>query len=91
MFLGTLTGSKNERETKKRHGVFLPRRHSIILIQTVLYTADSINRKILESNLSETPPIVSTSLVQRKKDCRLNFNAGLFVYVRVFIYRGRDI
>ena len=90
MFLGTLTGSKNERETKKRHGVFLSRRHSIILIQTVLYT-DSINRKILESNLSETPPIVSTSLVQRKKDCRLNFNAGLFVYVRVFIYRWRDI
>ena len=90
MFLGTLTGSKNERETKKRHGVFLPRRHSIILIQTVLYT-DSINRKILESNLSETPPIVSTSLVQRKKDCRLNFRAGLFVYVRVFIYRGRNI
>ena len=89
MFLGTLTGSKNERETKKRHGVFLPRRHSIILIQTVLYT-DSINRKILESNLSETHPIISTSLVQRK-DCRLNFNAGLFVYVRVFIYRGRDI
>ena len=59
-------------------------------MQTLLYT-DSTNRKILESNQSETPPIVSTSLVQRKKDCRLNFKAGLFVYVRVFIYRGRDI
>ena len=78
------------KEKPRRDGVLLPRRHSIILMLTVLYT-DSINRKILESNLSETPPIVSTSLVQRKKDCRLNFNAGLFVYVRVFIYRWRDI
>ena len=77
------------KEKPRRDGVFLPRRHSIILMLTVLYT-DSINRKILESNLSETHPIISTSLVQRK-DCRLNFNAGLFVYVRVFIYRGRDI
>jgi hypothetical protein len=45
MFLGTLTGSKNERETKKRHGVFFQEdNNNNAKINS--YTIKKLNQKI---------------------------------------------